>query len=80
MNGIVTASPKKLVEQAVTASTDYFEAAVKAGDKLFGPGYAKDNPAFIAAFMKTAASDFSTAILARELQRLGSAIEAHSAE
>lgn len=46
----------------------YLSAAVKAIDNQFGAGFAKANPELVVGFMKTAAADFSAAVLAQQIR------------
>ena len=44
-------------------------------DKLLGKGYAKQHPELIAAYMQTAAIDFGTAIIARAIKSVLTALD-----
>jgi hypothetical protein len=60
-----TASVETLFKQATMTATDYMVQAVDQIDKTFGEGYAAKHPELVGAFMRTAAADFHTAIIAK---------------
>jgi hypothetical protein len=70
----ITASPETLLRQASMTAHDYFVAAIKTIDDQLGSGYAKEHPELIAAFMRTASSDFSTSIILAQMQDFVSSI------
>ena len=63
-------APTDLMLQARDTATQYFNQAVRIIDSKFGEGYTKAHPELIAGFMRTAASDFHTAILNQKLDDL----------
>lgn len=63
-----------LMLQAVATAETYFEKAVRIIDAQFGEGYAKANPAVLAAFMGACSADFSATMLSNSLTNLGAAI------
>ena len=68
MNDFVpSADATTLMRQAHQTACRYMIEATDAIDASFGEGYAKEHPDLIAAFMKTAAADFHTAILAKAI-------------
>ncbi len=75
----VTANFDTLMRQASSTASDYMRAAVDAIDKQFGTGYAKAHPELVAAFMQTAAADFSAGLssktLGHALTRITTAID-----
>ena len=71
MTGI-SASNDELLKQAQMTAHEYLLSGKDVIDDLFGAGYARAHPDLLAAYMKTAATDFFTAIIAKEL---GGALE-----
>jgi hypothetical protein len=55
-------TPDQLVSQAPATAEVYLKAAITSIDSTLGDGYAKDNPALIAAFMRICDSDFQFAV------------------
>ena len=72
----IAISPHKLMEQAYKTAGDYMSEAQASIDKLFGEGYAREHAELIAAFMKTAATEFTASIIAQNMQYLAEAITA----
>lgn len=68
----ISASLESLVRQSSSTAADYMEEAIKHIDVTFGNGYAKNNPALVAAFMQTAVADLGNTLQAKVL---GEAIE-----
>lgn len=62
MVDMITASPEHLMRQASMTAREYLREAIAAIDAQLGPGYARENPALIGAFMAAAAQDFHTAL------------------
>ncbi|KAE9648084.1 hypothetical protein EJA70_02870 [Pseudomonas sp. PB103] len=56
----ITASYDTLVEQAPDTAGRYLRAAIRQIDAELGDGYAAKNPQLIAAFIKAAATDFTS--------------------
>ena len=69
----VTADAMTLMRQAHMTAGEYLDHGVRDIDGAFGQGYARAHPELLAAYMRTAATDLMTAILAKEI---GGAIEA----
>ena len=59
---IIEASSDVLLQQASYTAETYFIEAIRAIDHQFGPGYAKDHPELVAAFMTVAGQDLTTSI------------------
>ena len=59
-----------LMRQACMTAHEYLRSAVDHIDDVLGPGYAKNHPELIAAFMQTAAIDLSAAVIARAVERV----------
>lgn len=57
---MITADFDTLLRQASMTAEDYMRSAKRSIDETFGDGYAAKNPALVAAFMQTAATDFAT--------------------
>lgn len=74
----ITASPETLLHQACLTAAGYMSSAVEAIDSQFGQGFAKANPALVAAFMAAAGQDFHTAISVAQAQRIEGAVGAIS--
>lgn len=68
MNNQLT--PADLMRQAVLTSHSYLSSAIRIIDEELGEGYAKTHPELIAGFMKTAATDFHTAVTHQKFERL----------
>ena len=58
----------ELLYQSQVTVHDHMLAAKKAIDKLFGEGYAKNNPKLLAEIVKASVSDFGFAIVALAYQ------------
>ena len=72
MHDRVTASFDHLLTQASMTADTYMSSAVREIDAAFGPGYAKANPALVAAFMQAATADF---VAASNAKVYGSALD-----
>ena len=59
-----------LMRQARMIANEYLRFAVHDIDDELGPGYAKNHPELIAAFMETAAIELSAAVIARAVDRV----------
>lgn len=70
----VFASAEELLRQASMTAEVYLIEAVRCIDKQFGEGYAKKNPALIASFISTSATDFNTAMSKAGMQDLTDAL------
>jgi hypothetical protein len=57
----ITADWHTLLRQASMTSNEYLARAVEHIDDTFGDGYAKRNPALVAAFIRSSSDDFNTA-------------------
>lgn len=68
-------SATDLMRQASMTAATYFNDAVRIIDEKFGEGYARKNPGLVGDFMKTADSDFKTAIQHQDAECLTMAIE-----
>lgn len=55
-------TPTECLYQAPATAELYLKAAIKSIDSTLGDGYAKDNPALIAVFMRVCDSDFQFAV------------------
>lgn len=78
MEDRITASFDNLVSQASMTADTYMSSAVRKIDATFGDGFAKANPALVAAFMQVAAADFAAAsngkILGSAIDRIADAL------
>jgi hypothetical protein len=81
MNHDITASWDTLMRQASMTVHDYVTAIIGTIDEHFGKGYAKQNPALVAALVQATTADFRTTSLvvasqnvAKELNNIASAI------
>lgn len=54
-------TPETAMKQAGYTANEYLMAAIESIDKQFGPGYAKENPELVGAFIQACAMDFQTA-------------------
>lgn len=72
MDDRITASFDELLRQASMTAETYMSSAIREIDASFGAGYAKANPALVAAFMHTANSDF---VAASNAKVYGSALD-----
>ncbi|KPV95155.1 hypothetical protein AN214_02807 [Pseudoalteromonas sp. P1-9] len=68
----ISASLETLFKQGSIAASEYMSDAIIEIDKQFGDGFAKKNPALVAAFMQAAISDCGTNVQAKVI---GEAIE-----
>lgn len=57
----ISASAETLMRQAGLTADEYMKSGIKHIDATFGDGFAKANPALLAAFMQTAAIDYHSA-------------------
>lgn len=57
------------VRQAGMTAEEYMRMGITAIDAEFGPGFAKKNPALLAAFMTTAAKDFEAMWLGERIDK-----------
>lgn len=67
-------SPDGAVRQAIMTAAHYMTHGSDALDQEFGSGYAKAHPELLAAFMRTCAADFHTAVMKAGLQDIRDAI------
>jgi hypothetical protein len=65
----ITADFETLLRQAWKTADMYMTHAVDCIDGRFGEGFAKAHPELVGAFMRTAASDLSGAIVAQQLRK-----------
>lgn len=65
MSDYIDASFDTLFDQASDAAATYLSRAKREIDKVFGDGYASDNPQLVAAFITAAASDMNSATSAK---------------
>lgn len=63
-----------LMQQAAMTTADYLRSAIDAIDGSFGDGYAEQHPMLVAAYIRTAAQDFHTAIVAKTLDEVSQAL------
>ncbi|MGA8658228.1 MAG: hypothetical protein WB586_18960 [Chthoniobacterales bacterium] len=64
----ITESTDQLETNAVAIAKGYFTASCEGIDTAFGKGFAKDHPELIAAYMRTAAIDLQTLVIARAIE------------
>jgi hypothetical protein len=67
----ITADTLTLLEQASITAGFYMVNAVHYIDKRFGDGYAAKHPELVGAFMRTASTDFATAMFLKTIQDFG---------
>jgi hypothetical protein len=90
MSNYITATFDTLLGQASDSAASYLYRAKSEIDKVFGDGYAAENPQLVAAFINAAASDMNAATnakvsgavlqeIARSLSDIAEAISNHSA-
>ena len=72
-------SAEELMQQSRMTAHDAMSHAVVDIDSIFGEGYAKANPALVAAYMQTSALDFLAAFglqgIAESIDRVSEALE-----
>jgi len=66
----ITATFGDLMRQAPATANDYLLDAVIYIDEKFGAGYSAQHPELVGAFMNCCATDFSTAVMAKMLEKL----------
>lgn len=66
---------KQLMGNAPPTAGFYLAEAIKDIDREFGEGYAKKNPALVAAYMNTCALDYGASCLTRAIDNLAEATE-----
>jgi hypothetical protein len=71
---MIEASYDTLMNQAGSTAHRYLADAINAIDQELGEGYAAKHPELMAAFIRTAATDFAAAAQAVALQDLGDKI------
>ena len=59
---------------AQECAVDHFDAAVEHIDSQFGPGYARNHPTLIGAFMQTAAAAYQSHVHIASAQEIAEAI------
>lgn len=64
----------KLMRQAPWTVNCYLQGAIREIDKAFGEGYAKAHPDLVGKFIESAAQDFHTAIISKEMHNLAANI------
>jgi hypothetical protein len=77
---MITANYDALLHQAHATVGEYLREAVRYIDEELGDGYAKKNPALVAAFIQTAASDYNAACQAVAIQEIALAISGTASE
>lgn len=74
----ITSDYGELARQAPAAAAEYLRRGIRDIDDYLGDGYAKAHPDLLAAYMKVAALDLATGVIAREinvgLEEIGSSI------
>lgn len=75
MNLYISADADTLLRQAGATAETYLADAIRAIDNAFGDNFARDHPRIVAAFMKTAARDYHTAIMKAGLDNIAQAIQ-----
>lgn len=63
----ITANFETLLEQSPTAVNSYMDEGKDRIDTSFGKGYAKKNPALLAAFMLASAIDCASVTIAQQI-------------
>jgi hypothetical protein len=64
----IEADSMNIVRQASGTTRDHLIDAIEAIDEHLGKGYARKNPALIAAFMQAAATDYAATIIAQQVR------------
>jgi hypothetical protein len=72
----IDAGNPTLLRQAPMTANEYLMSAIDHIDQKLGKGYAKQHPELIAAFMQSSAMDLGTAVIARAIESVASAINA----
>jgi hypothetical protein len=57
-----------LMRQASMTATEYLDAAIDNIDFRFGPGFSREHPELVVAFVQAAAADFGASIIARAIE------------
>lgn len=70
-----TISNDAAVTQAGVTIKQYLHQAVEHIDEIFGEGYAKKNPALLAACVQAQAADFNSALVAAGLWEVKDAVD-----
>lgn len=65
---ITLTSGNEVLLQAKGTAYDFMSSAVKDIDTIFGEGYAKKNPALIAAYVQAAAIDCASVAIAQQIR------------
>jgi len=73
----IDANNQTLLRQAPMTADEYLHSAIDHIDDRLGKGYAKQHPELVAAFMQTSAIDLGTAVIARAIESITSAINAN---
>jgi hypothetical protein len=69
-----TMSNDTALRQAMSTASTYMNDAIYQIDQVLGDGYAKKNPALIAAYMKSATEDMKTSVLFDSLYEIASGL------
>jgi hypothetical protein len=70
----MVADAQTLMRQASMTADTYLREVVKSIDEQFGAGFAKANPAVVAAMLQACTGDFAACMVSNSLDRLGEAI------
>jgi hypothetical protein len=73
----ITATSDELMHQAPATAEVYLDAAIRAVEKRFGKGTARDNEALLAAMVNASALDFGASVIARAIESVADAISNH---
>jgi hypothetical protein len=71
----ISAGNDTLMRQAQGTAHTYMLAAVEDIDEVLGKGYARQHPELIVGYTQTAAIDLGTAIIARAIEKVATAVE-----
>ena len=68
---MITADPTTMMEQAPWTIRQYLSHAIDCIDSQGGPGYSKQHPELVGAFIQACAIDFLAGTIGREIQNAG---------
>jgi hypothetical protein len=71
----MTANAETLMRQAPMTADTYLRECVKSIDSQFGQGFAKANPAVLAAMLQASSMDFASMVISNSFDRVAVAIE-----
>jgi hypothetical protein len=64
-----------IFEQSPKSASDLLRNAIQEIDRVFGSGYAQNNPDLVGSFMAAASMDYAVGIIAKRLERISDRLD-----